>query len=156
MMTLQQFINLHPNIIQYDRAGVGGIDFDILHQRIESSRYLKTRQSFVYFVKNYARIIKGEFDDFKENTVEIELDERTRKQIEKAKMYLENLRTFKLKTTEEDLRDYGLGFFYKLNGTIELLEKAVQSPTWLITAFMEYSSIKQSISEFYEWKKSNG
>lgn len=64
-MTLQEFINLHPNVIHYDRAGVEGIDLDALHERIQKSRYLKSRQSFLFFVKNYNAILSGYYDDFK-------------------------------------------------------------------------------------------
>lgn len=64
-MTFQDFVKLHPNIIHYDRVGVEGIDFDALHVKIEKSRYLKSRRSFIYLAKNYKSIIAGDYDDFK-------------------------------------------------------------------------------------------
>lgn len=64
-MTFQDFVKLHPNIIHYDRVGIEGIDFDALHIKIEKSRYLKSRRSFIYLTKNYKSIIAGDYDDFK-------------------------------------------------------------------------------------------
>ena len=66
-MTFGEFRALHPEIVQYDRAGVSGIDFAALHERIEGSRYLKGKHSFLYLAKNYGRILAGEFEDFPES-----------------------------------------------------------------------------------------
>ena len=66
-MTFGEFRALHPKIVQYDRAGVSGIDFAALHERIEGSRYLKGKHSFLYLAKNYGRILAGEFEDFPES-----------------------------------------------------------------------------------------
>lgn len=72
-MTFDEFRAAHPCIIQYDKAGIEGIDFGALHARIEKSRYLKSRQSFVFMVKHYSEILAGRYDDF---TLEIMPDKK--------------------------------------------------------------------------------
>ena len=72
-MTFDEFRAAHPSIIQYDKAGIEGIDFGALHEKIEKSRYLKSRQSFVYMVKHYSEILAGRYDDF---TLEIMPDKK--------------------------------------------------------------------------------
>lgn len=79
MMTLQDFVKMHPNIIQYDRVGVEGINFDALHEKIEKSRYLKSRRSFIYLVRNYKSILAGDYDDFKLD-VESAEEERSKRE----------------------------------------------------------------------------
>ena len=117
-MTLQEFSTLHPKVIHYERVGVEGLDLEALHERIEKSRYLKSRQSFVYLAKNYKDILAGKFDDFK---LEIEPekpkhDERTLLQIEKLKQCLSVVRALpddgkisKLCVHTLDLSDDGFG-----------------------------------------------
>lgn len=63
-MTFDEFRTAHPTVIQYDKAGIEGIDFFALHACIEKSRYLKSRRSFVFMVKHYAEILAGRYDDF--------------------------------------------------------------------------------------------
>lgn len=65
-MTLQEFAKEHPAIIQYESGGVAGIDLKALSEHIKKSRYLRSKQSFVFLVKNYKKIINGDFDDFKD------------------------------------------------------------------------------------------
>ena len=88
-MTLQEFVNLHPNIIQIEKVGIEGIDLALLHEKIEKSRYLKGRQSFVYLIRNYKQIIAGTYDDFKlqekEASPSEKRDELLRQKIEALK-----------------------------------------------------------------------
>lgn len=156
MMTLQQFINLHPNIIQYDRAGVEGIDFDALHERINNSRYLRTRQSFIYFVKNYKRIINGEFDDFRLDVVEKKIDSATEKIINTAKMHLANVESFIEKVAEYNLGEYEDELIKKAKDCKMLLEKAVASPEWSVASAVEYKSFIKDLKETLGWIKGNG
>ncbi|MBR2448939.1 MAG: hypothetical protein IKB30_02330 [Clostridia bacterium] len=156
MMTLQQFINLHPNIVQYDRAGVEGIDLDALHERINNSRFLRTRQSFVYFVKNYNRIISGEFDDFKEDIVEVKIDPQTQKEIERSKMYLANVNTFIERISEYKLGEFERWLLEQAGKVKEYLKKAIELPVWSITASVEYKLLIKEIKECLGWIKENG
>lgn len=97
-MTLQEFAIQHPFIKHYERAGVDGIDFAALHERINASRFLQTRQSFIYIIKNYNAILRGDFDDFKEIKIKdkYELEEEAR---------VNRIRQRRLKLKQIDLTD---------------------------------------------------
>lgn len=147
-MTLQEFSTLHPKIIHYERVGVEGIDLESLHKKIEKSRYLKSRQSFVYLAKNYKDILDGKFDDFK---LEIEPekpkhDEKTLKQIERLKLCLkmvksipndENISQLCRRTIDMSFQEF-----------IQLLEKAIDYPAWAITAFMKYNDFLGMLKDY--------
>lgn len=103
-MNLNEFIKLHPNMMHFDRIGLAGIDFQKIHEKIECSRYLKTRRSMVYIVRNYAQILAGRYDDFKLNVDKPMTEaEEKQKQVQRAELerkeklierivYLKNLR----------------------------------------------------------------
>lgn len=105
-MTFGEFRALHPKIVQYDRAGIAGIDFAALHERIAGSRYLRCKRSFVYLAKNYGRILAGEFEDFpesekarKERAAQAEASRREERDRELRKM-IANLRALDLTDIE--------------------------------------------------------
>ena len=105
-MTFGEFRALHPEIVQYERAWIAGIDFAALHARIEGSRYLKGKHSFLYLAKNYGRILAGEFEDFpesekarKERAAQAEASRREERDRELRKM-IANLRALDLTDIE--------------------------------------------------------
>ena len=87
-MTFETFRALHPDLIQYDRAGIAGIDFEKLHNRIQGSRYLREKKSFIYITKNYNKILRGDFEDFPES----EKTRAIREQAERVKIRENNIR----------------------------------------------------------------
>lgn len=93
-MDIQEFVKLHPKVIQYEQAGVVGIDLDLLHKKIECSKYLQSRQSFVFLLKNYQRICAGYYDDFnpKEKPAEPSAKEKA---LIKLRQKLETIKTLK-------------------------------------------------------------
>lgn len=122
-MTLQEFSKLHPDVIHYERAGVDGIDFDALHKKIEQSKYLKSRRSFVYLAKNYNSILAGAFDDFKLSvpTVEDEKQAEEEKIKNELRRRLGELQAFKLDSAE-------IGFFKEETGmTISEMEEVTRT-----------------------------
>lgn len=90
-MTLQEFVNLHPNIVQIEKVGIEGIDLALLHEKIQKSRYLKGRQSFVYLIRNYKQIIAGTYDDFKLQEKEPSPSEKRRDLIRQKIMALKTV-----------------------------------------------------------------
>lgn len=144
-MTLQEFINKHPSVIQYDRAGVEGIDFEALHLKIEASRYLKSRKSFIFLVKNYSRILAGEFDDF---VLEDKppVDERIEKRKETARMRMANLKECNDRLSDNDIEGLlGKDFRQRILNAIELLKKSIETPAYLTAAFVAYQEIKEDL-----------
>lgn len=157
-MDLQEFIHLHPKIIQYERAGVEGIDFQALHDRIEKSRYLKSRQSFVYLVKNYTKILNGDFDDFKldvpkeecqSNPMDEKKKELLRKNVASLKKFLES-------STKEQLSEIEDGFESEAKKALNMLVQALEKPGYLTAAIVGYTDIKEKIKGYYAWKQSGG
>lgn len=150
-MTLQEFSDLHPQIIHYDRAGVEGINFDVLHQRIEKSRLLKTRRSFLFFAKNYARIIRGEYDDF---TLEIKREEpiecpHSETIIRNLKEAISNLKALKLSPADIQTCKDQYGVIPK--EVIKDLEDALTTKFGQVAwAFDRYNSIERFVAELGE------
>lgn len=140
-MNLQQFVNLHPKIIQYDRAGVDGIDLQALHEEIEKSRYLKSRQSFIFFVKNYSRILNGEYRDFKLDVVQEPEDPIITKQKELIKERIKELEAL-------NVSDYDKAFICDVVDCICLLKKAVEMPFYMAEAFMKYKEVKEGMVDY--------
>ena len=157
-MDLQEFIHLHPKIIQYERAGVEGIDFQALHDRIEKSRYLKSRQSFVYLVKNYKEILSGKFDDFKLDVVEdrSKMDPFVEKQKEHARKCAASLKKFLESSTKDQLREIEDGFECEAKKALNMLVQSLEKPGYLTAAIVGYTDIKEKIKGYYAWKQSGG
>ena len=107
-MTFDEFRAAHPLIIQYEKAGIEGIDFGALHARIEKSRYLKSRQSFVFMVKHYSEILAGRYDDF---TLEIMPDKKADPK----------------ETERNEIKDY----IAKLKLIPEDLKERIREKTWI-------------------------
>ena len=107
-MTFDEFRAAHPSIMQYDKAGIEGIDFGALHAKIEKSRYLKSRQSFVYMVKHYSEILAGRYDDF---TLEI----------------MPNKKADPKEAERNELKDY----IAKLKLIPEDLKEKIREETWI-------------------------
>lgn len=122
-MTFDEFRAAHPTVIQYEKAGIAGIDFGALHARIEKSRYLKSRQSFVFMVKHYSEILAGRYDDF---TLEIMPDKKPdpkeadrneiKDYIAKLKLISEELKEKIREKLCIDIEDVIMDFRLALNG----------------------------------------
>lgn len=123
-MTLQEFSKLHPDVIHYERAGVDGIDFDALHKKIEQSKYLKSRRSFVYLAKNYNSILAGAFDDFKLSVPTIEDEKQAKEEQTKNEFRrrLEEVRAFRLDVPESEFKEE-TGYY--LEEIIEIIQMAI-------------------------------
>ena len=147
-MTLQEFSALHPKVIHYERVGVEGIDFESLHKKIEKSRYLKSRQSFVYLIKNYKDILAGKFDDF---TLGVETekpkhDEKTLKQIERLRQCLKTVKGIAHDGKISQLCRHVMDMSF--DELVRLLEKAIEYPAYAITAFMKYNDFLGMLKEY--------
>ena len=122
-MTFDEFRAAHPNVFQYEKAGIEGIDFGALHARIEKSRYLKSRQSFVFMVKHYSEILAGRYDDFtleimpdkKEDPKEAERNE-IKDYIAKLKLIPDDLKERIREETWIKIEDVITEFRFALNG----------------------------------------
>ena len=53
------------NTSPYEYAKLGGIDWDKLSEKIETSNFLKQQKSLTFFTKNYYAILEGYYDDYK-------------------------------------------------------------------------------------------
>lgn len=62
----QNFFDTHPNIMVETLPGnITEIDFNLLSEKIENSKTLKSRTSFSWLCKEWSRIKEGYYDDFK-------------------------------------------------------------------------------------------